>query len=96
MIGFTSILFQELVLIMGMMIKKEGESNNNTDQNCMPSIQYLSRKGIKYEDLSIVFVLDSNQEITISSRDETTSLLPIMSAATIANADWTLYTHCWP
>ena len=40
--------------------------------------------GIKGEDLDILLILDSNQEIDLSSQDETTGLLPFMSAATLS------------
>ena len=39
---------------------------------------------MKGEDLDILLILDSNQEIDLSSQDETTGLLPYMSAAMLS------------
>ena len=49
----------------------------------MPSLRHLLESGIKGEDFNILLFFDNNQEIDLSSQDETTGLLPYMSAATL-------------
>ena len=51
------------------------------DLGIMPSLQDLLEEGIAGEDLAILFTLNGNREIDLSSPDEETGLLPFMSAA---------------
>lgn len=54
---------------------------SGTGQDIMPSLVNLLEKRINVEDLAILFVLNRNQEIDLTSQDEATSLMPFMMAA---------------
>ncbi len=50
--------------------------------NIIPTLRDLLERGIKYDDLTILFVLVKiNREIDFTNRDESTNLMPYMSAA---------------
>ncbi len=59
-------------------LMKAGEESNATN---MPTINDLLERGIKYDDLAILFVLNCNQQIDLLSQDESTGFVPFMSAA---------------
>ncbi len=61
----------------------EDEVEESTDINIIPTLRDLLGRGIKYDDLAILFVLvKMNREIDFTNRDESTGLMPYMSAAT--------------
>ncbi len=51
---------------------------------CLPSLHDLLAMRIKVEDLSILLLLNDNQQINLSNQDENTGLLPFMSAAVMS------------
>ena len=53
-------------------------------QDVMPSLHGLLDIGMKSEDLDILLILDNNQEIDLTNRNENTGLLPYMSAAALS------------
>jgi len=58
--------------------------DKGTEEDSMPSLFYLLEKGIKSEDLKILFVLNKDLEAGLGIRDGCTELLPFMTAATIS------------
>ena len=59
-----------------------GGYEDNADDDEIPTLRDLLERGIKYDDLAILFVLVKiTREIDFTNRDESTGLMPYMSAA---------------
>ncbi len=75
----------------GLLGEDEGDDDDDDDDDdneveesniIIPTLRDLLERGIKYDDLAILFVLvKMNREIDFTNSDESTGLMPYMSAA---------------